>query len=69
MKCEHCGHDPGPTMSMEEYLRRAKPRMERIEQLNRKIDFGHMLWRSTPDGQTWKRLMDEQMQDEIAAGP
>jgi len=68
MKCEHCGHDPGPTLSMEEYLRRAKPRMERIERLTQAIDFGDMMWRHTPNGVTWRRLMDEQSQDEIAAG-
>jgi hypothetical protein len=58
----------GQTLTTEEYNARAKPRLEAIDQLSKKIDFSTDLWKWTPEGERYQRLMNEQGADEIAAG-
>lgn len=66
--CECCGQEIKPTLSIEEYERRAKPRLEALDLLATKIDFSSDLWKYTPEGRRYQRLMDEQGADEVAAG-
>lgn len=66
--CEHCGQEIKPTLSMDEYNRRATPRLAAIDRLAQKIDFSSHDWRNTPEGERYDRLMREQNEDEVAAG-
>lgn len=67
MQCHCCGQEIKPSLSTEEYLSRAVPRLAEIDRLARKIDFS-LPWAWTPEGERYKRLMNEQMADEAAAG-
>ena len=68
MKCEHCGCDCRPTMTVDEYNARALPRLAAIDALAAKIDFGSFGWSDTPEGEHYQRLMRDQSRDEMAAG-
>lgn len=68
MKCECCGQEVAPKMSMDEYNARAIPRLEAIDRLSKRINFGSMVWQYTREGERWQRLIDEQGADEVAAG-
>jgi hypothetical protein len=67
-KCECCGQDVAPTLDMQTYQARALPRLAAIDALSARIDFSSFGWQHTPEGERWKRLMDEQGRDEVAAG-
>lgn len=68
MKCNCCGQEIANTLSLDEYNRRAIPRLEAIDRLAEKIDFSTGAWRWTPEGERYQRLMNEQGADEVAAG-
>lgn len=67
MQCHCCGQEIKPSLSIEEYLSRAVPRLAAIDWLAKKIDFS-ITWELTPEGERYKQLMNEQMADEAAAG-
>ena len=56
-------------MSIEEYNARALPRLAAIDALAKKIDFYYCGWQGTSEGERYERLMQEQMEDEVRAGP
>lgn len=68
MRCECCGQEIKSTLSPEEYNARAIPRLEAIDRLSKKIDFGSPSWRYTSEGKRWLDLMEAQGRDEVAAG-
>jgi len=67
MKCQNCGQEVNPKLSLKEYEARAVPRLESIDHLAGKINFATD-WKHTPEGERYERLMREQMADEVAAG-
>lgn len=66
--CECCGQEIPPKFSIEEYKRRAIPRLEAIDRLAAKINFSSWNWEKSPEGERYKQLMAEQNQDEVDAG-
>lgn len=68
MQVQQCGQEVKPALSMEEYQRRATPRLESLDRLAAKIDFSTDAWKWTPEGERYERLMREQGADEVAAG-
>lgn len=66
--CECCGQELKPTLTMEEYEARARPRLHQLDVLAERIDFSQHGWELTPDGQRYKRLDEMQAKDEVAAG-
>lgn len=68
MICECCLQEKKPELSAEDYKARAIPRLAAIDALSAKIDFSSFAWENTPEGERWKRLMDAQIRDEVAAG-
>lgn len=68
MKLEHCDCDRKPTMTHDEYMARAVPRLAAIDALAAKIDFTTFGWNNTPEGERYSRLMRDQQRDEVAAG-
>lgn len=51
-----------------EYRARAVPRLELIDRISTRIDFADPNWRSTPKGEQWQHLMDQQARDEADTG-
>lgn len=68
MICNCCEQETANTLSLDEYNRRAIPRLKAIDRLAEKIDFSTGAWRWTPEGERYQRLMNEQGADEVAAG-
>jgi hypothetical protein len=66
--CETCGRAIPPTLPLDEYERRAKPRLEALDRLAARIDFNTDAWKFTADGERYQRLEREQCADEAAAG-
>lgn len=66
--CECCWQPIQPSLGLDDYNARAIPRLAAIDRLTERIDFSRHDWRHTPEGERWKRLMDEQGRDELAAG-
>jgi hypothetical protein len=67
--CEACGQAIPPTLTLEEYQRRAIPRLAAIGALAKRLgDFSGDAWKFTADGERYVRLMHEQSVDEAAAG-
>lgn len=75
MKCPKCGHElpvPVEKLSIEEYEERAIPRLELIDIISAKCDWGKFDFECSQAArdarERWYRLMDLQTADEIAAG-
>jgi hypothetical protein len=68
MKCNCCGQWIKPTLSIDDYNARAIPRLAAIDRLAEKIDFSSEGWKWTQEGERYQRLMNEQGEDEVAAG-
>ena len=59
-----------PKLSAEEYERRALPRLAAIDALSPRCKWGEWApgWEAMQAREQWKRLMDAQAADEVAAG-
>jgi hypothetical protein len=68
MHCQCCGQEITPSLSIETYNARALPRLKAIDILAAKIDFTNPSWKYTPEGERYQRLMQQQGEDETAAG-
>ena len=60
--------DRKPTLSLDDYNRRAKERLVAIDRLAARIDFSSDAWMWTAEGDRYQRLMSAQAADEAAAG-
>lgn len=67
MNCKCCGQEIKPSLSIEEYERRAVPRLAAIDRLWDRIQ-REDLNPSDPVYERYERLMKEQGDDEVAAG-